>query len=174
MIVVADKLSYHYGHNSTAFSFCPAKFLFFCKLLYLVLLLLPITPPRSRGQHGNLGVFSWSVLFLVRGDVGGSAKKVGKRIKELERIYGIKEGRPEKLPNNSVVKSQSALAAQMGISVDTLQNYKALTDMIPELSPTKKTPPENSPLVPCVSVFTAQFLQSQYKGLDRCRLSLCL
>ena len=69
-----------------------------------------------------------------RGDVGGSAKKVGKRIKELERIYGIKEGRPEKLPNNSVVKSQSDIATQMGISVDTLQNYKLLADMIPELS----------------------------------------
>ena len=27
-----------------------------------------------------------------RGDVGGSAKKVGLRIKELERIYGIKQG----------------------------------------------------------------------------------
>nr|DAJ62492.1 MAG TPA: chromosome partitioning protein [Caudoviricetes sp.] len=69
-----------------------------------------------------------------RGDVGGSAKKVGLRIKELERIYGIKEGRPEKLPNNSVVKSQSDIATQMGISVDTLRNYKTLADMIPELS----------------------------------------
>lgn len=27
-----------------------------------------------------------------RGDIGGSVKKVGKRIKELERIYGIKQG----------------------------------------------------------------------------------
>lgn len=27
-----------------------------------------------------------------RGDVGGPAKKVGLRIKELERLYGIKEG----------------------------------------------------------------------------------
>ena len=52
----------------------------------------------------------------------------------MERIYGIKEGRPEKLPNNSVVKSQSDIATQMGISVDTLQNYKLLADMIPELS----------------------------------------
>ena len=68
-----------------------------------------------------------------RGDVGGSVKKVGKRIKELERIYGIREGRPEKLPNNSVVKSQSDIAAQMGISLDTLQNYKMMADMIPEL-----------------------------------------
>ena len=69
-----------------------------------------------------------------RGEIGGSAKKVGKRIKELERLYGIREGRPEKLPNNSVIKkSQSDLAAQMGMSVDTLQNYKMLADMIPEL-----------------------------------------
>ena len=43
-------------------------------------------------------------------DIGGSAKKVGRRIKELERLYGIREGRPEKLPNNSVV-TQSDLAS---------------------------------------------------------------
>ena len=68
-----------------------------------------------------------------RGDVGGSARKMGMRIRELERLYGVKEGRPEKLPNNSVV-NQSDIASQMGISVDTLQNYKLLSDMIPELS----------------------------------------
>lgn len=67
-----------------------------------------------------------------RGDIGGSAKKVGRRIKELERLYGIREGRPEKLPNISAV-TQSDLATQLGISVDTLQNYKMLADMIPEL-----------------------------------------
>ena len=70
-----------------------------------------------------------------RGDVGGSAKKVGLRIKELERIYGVKQGNNQhsSLPNNSV-SSQSDIATQMGISVDTLQNYKLLADMIPELS----------------------------------------
>lgn len=67
-----------------------------------------------------------------RGDIGGSAKKVGRRIKELERLYGVREGRPEKLPNISAV-TQSDLATQLGISVDTLQNYKMLADMIPEL-----------------------------------------
>ena len=70
-----------------------------------------------------------------RGEVGGSAKKIGKRIKELERLYGIKEGNNQynhSLPNNSV-STQSDLATQMGISVDTLQNYKLLADMIPEL-----------------------------------------
>lgn len=76
-----------------------------------------------------------------RGDVGGSSKKVGKRIKELERIYGIQHGGDhgnqytEAKPNNSdLPKSQSDLAEQMGISVDTLQNYKLLADMIPELA----------------------------------------
>lgn len=77
-----------------------------------------------------------------RGDVGGSAKKVGKRIKELERIYGIRHGAKEfqgnqyseVTTNNSVSpKSQEDIAAQMGISVDTLQNYKMMAEMIPEL-----------------------------------------
>ena len=71
-------------------------------------------------------------MFIGFFDIGGSAKKVGKRIKELERLYGVREGRPEKLPNNSVV-TQSDLASQLGISVDTLQNYKMLSNMIPEL-----------------------------------------
>ena len=70
-----------------------------------------------------------------RGNVGGSSNKVGKRIKELERIYGIEKGNNQhsSLPNNSV-SSQAELAEQMGISVDTLQNYKLLADMIPELA----------------------------------------
>lgn len=70
-----------------------------------------------------------------RGDVGGSAKKVGKRIKELERIYGVRDGSSGKRslePNYSVL-NQSDIAAQMGISVDTLQNYKMMAEMIPEL-----------------------------------------
>lgn len=70
-----------------------------------------------------------------RGDIGGSAKKVGLRIKELERLYGIRDGSGGKRslePNNSGLK-QSDIATQLGISVDTLQNYKMLSDMIPEL-----------------------------------------
>lgn len=73
-----------------------------------------------------------------RGDIGGSAKKVGRRIKELERLYGIHQGNGsnqyEQKPNNSAIAvTQSDLATQLGISVDTLQNYKMLADMIPEL-----------------------------------------
>ena len=75
----------------------------------------------------------------------GSAKKVGLRIKELERIYGIKQGGSGfygnrhtenniETPNNSeTLKTQEQLAKEMGFSVDTLNNYKKLTEMIPEL-----------------------------------------
>jgi acetyl-CoA carboxylase alpha subunit len=36
--------------------------------------------------------------------------------------------------NKSEAPKKTQLAAQMGISVDTLQNYKLLSEMIPELS----------------------------------------
>lgn len=60
----------------------------------------------------------------------------------MERLYGIQNGATsfqgnqyEVVTNKSEApkKSQSDLAAQMGMSVDTLQNYKMLADMIPEL-----------------------------------------
>lgn len=67
-----------------------------------------------------------------RGDVGGSAKKVGLRIKELERIYGIHNG--NQLSNNYKAEiKQTELADKLGMSMQTLQNYKKLTEMIPEL-----------------------------------------
>ena len=70
-----------------------------------------------------------------RGDVGGSSKKVGKRIKELERIYRIEHGNNQYGDEkNSCPKTQSQLASDMGMDVRTLQNYKLLADMIPELS----------------------------------------
>lgn len=81
-----------------------------------------------------------------RGDIGGSAKKVGRRIMELERLYGVRDGSSNEKgnnrigePNNSVDNvTQSDLAAKLGMSVDTLQNYKMLADMIPELEEYQK------------------------------------
>lgn len=72
-----------------------------------------------------------------RGDVGGSAKKVGLRIKELERIYGIQHGgvrNDQAEKNSSCSKNQSQLASDMKMDIRTLRNYKLLADMIPELS----------------------------------------
>lgn len=79
-----------------------------------------------------------------RGDVGGSAKKVGLRIKELERIYGIKQGGSgfygnrhteslESSNNYKTLKTEEDVAKEIGISIASLQNYKKLTEMIPEL-----------------------------------------
>lgn len=71
-----------------------------------------------------------------RGDVGGSAKKIGIRIKELERIYSIKQGgdRFRAKENNFPLVSQQDIANKLGITVKTLRNYKKLTEMVPELS----------------------------------------
>mgnify|MGYP004483982301 CR=1 FL=1 len=74
------------------------------------------------------------VQMLSNGEIGESAKKVGKRIKELERIYGIEHGGDRKTSNPKVSDlNQSDIAEMIGISVDTLNNYKKLTELIPEL-----------------------------------------
>ena len=60
---------------------------------------------------------------------------------ELERLYGIRDGSFNAKGNNRIGEqnnsvdnvTQSDLAAKLGMSVDTLQNYKMLADMIPEL-----------------------------------------
>lgn len=64
--------------------------------------------------------------------------KFGRCIQTLERIYGIREGSAGKVsknlePNNSVPKSENDLANQLGLSADTLQNYKRLASAIPEI-----------------------------------------
>lgn len=50
------------------------------------------------------------------------------------KIKNVQRTKPMQKPNNSVIaKTQSDIATQIGISVDTLQNCKLLADMIPEL-----------------------------------------
>ena len=64
-----------------------------------------------------------------------TAKKLGRCIKELERIYGIEHGNNQfdRTPKVSDSLNQEQLAEMSGISVDTLNNYKKLTKLIPEL-----------------------------------------
>ena len=62
--------------------------------------------------------------------------KLGRCIKELERIYGIEHGgnRNHQDENfSSCVKTQKDLSDELGIDVRTMQNYKKLTELIPEL-----------------------------------------
>lgn len=68
--------------------------------------------------------------------------KLGRCIKELERIYGIQHGSTsfqgnqynEVSPKVSESPTQEQLADMIGISVDTLNNYKKLTELVPEIS----------------------------------------
>ena len=66
---------------------------------------------------------------------------MGRCIKELERIYGVRDGSANEKGNNRIGEpkvsddqlSQSDIADMIGISVDTLSNYKKLTELVPEL-----------------------------------------
>lgn len=66
--------------------------------------------------------------------------KLGRCIKELERIYGIKQGNNQRTSNNFKAsnnfkssKTQEDLAKELGITVQSINNYKKLTEIIPEL-----------------------------------------
>lgn len=60
--------------------------------------------------------------------------KLGRCIKELERIYGVEHGGDRKTSNPKLSDlNQSDIAEMIGVSVDTLNNYKKLTELIPEL-----------------------------------------
>ncbi|CAB1252018.1 ParB domain-containing protein [Ruminococcaceae bacterium BL-6] len=68
-----------------------------------------------------------------RGDISSSSLKMGRIICELERIYNVKSGRPEKTSDIVGNKNQEDIAKELGMSVDSLNNYKKLTTLIPEL-----------------------------------------
>ena len=71
-----------------------------------------------------------------RGTIGGSSVKLGRRIRELERIYGIHNGGNDKVTRANNVQSgftQEDLANQLGISVRTLQNAKSLPTLPVEI-----------------------------------------
>lgn len=62
--------------------------------------------------------------------------KLGRCLKELERIEGIQHGgsrSEEAKPQNAVLKTQADLAKELGISVDKIQRYKALAEASPTL-----------------------------------------
>jgi len=60
--------------------------------------------------------------------------KMGRCIKELERIYGIEKGNNGS--SSAIIaepKTQKDLADELGISERTLRGYKSLTTTIPEI-----------------------------------------
>lgn len=77
--------------------------------------------------------------IMQRGVGNVNAMKMAKCIKELERIYGIRQGSAGKvgvLESDNLtpkVKKQEDLANQIGISKQQLSDYKKLNELIPEL-----------------------------------------
>lgn len=62
--------------------------------------------------------------------------KLGRCIKELERIYGIQHGNNQydRSSNNfKSIKTQEDLAQELGVTIQSINNYKKLAEMIPEL-----------------------------------------
>lgn len=75
-----------------------------------------------------------------RGIGNTNQKKMGLCIKELDRIYGIREGSAGKVSkkiesNNFTPNTEEELLKSLGLGLtrQTIQNYKKLTEMIPEL-----------------------------------------
>lgn len=70
-----------------------------------------------------------------RGDIGGSSIKLGRRIKELERIYGIKQGNNQhNEDSNNVGKlTQEDLLKRLGLNKETYRQAKSLANLSPEI-----------------------------------------
>ena len=71
-----------------------------------------------------------------RGNIGGSSVKLGRRIRELERIYGIHNGGNDKVArssNGTTGYTESDLANQLGIDINTLKRAKSLTTLPTEI-----------------------------------------
>lgn len=69
-----------------------------------------------------------------RGIGNPNSVKLGRCIRELERIEGVRDGSHGTKSEVQNAHRQSDLAKEIGISVDQLKRYKSLTNLIPELS----------------------------------------
>lgn len=103
---------------------------------------------------------------MQRGVGNVNAMKMAKCIKELERIYGIRQGSisdgsnqyTKRADGNNFAeqKTQEDLAKQIGISKQQLSDYKKLNELIPELQSLvetgdlKSTNKRNSNRIRCV------------------------
>lgn len=98
--------------------------------------------------------------------------KFGRCIKELERIYGIKNGGDRKSePTKLGVKTQKELAEELSMSSEQLRKYKSLTDLIPELQDAvqsgKITATTAMGFVKKLSVEEQEQLAEQIRGKDK-------
>lgn len=75
-----------------------------------------------------------------RGTIGGSTIKLGRRIKEYERIYGIKQGGDRSKSNNVGVEfSQEDLLKKLDLNKETYRQAKKLASLPPEIQEAVET-----------------------------------
>lgn len=104
-------------------------------------------------SRGNFSLRLWTIQtktrtakFLAQLLTIQMQKKLGRCIKELERIYGIREGSSNEKGNNQYSLSkvftssenhkphnQTELAESYGVTKQTMNNYMRMASMIPEL-----------------------------------------
>ena len=70
-----------------------------------------------------------------RGNIGDSSVKLGRRIRELERIYGIQQGnnQHQEVSNNVGKLTQEDLLKQLGLNKETYRQAKSLTTLPTEI-----------------------------------------
>lgn len=74
--------------------------------------------------------------ILQRGIGNPNPIKLGRCIKELERIYGVRDGSTNKqgtIVGENFSFTQKDLANELGLDIRTMQNYKKLTELVLEL-----------------------------------------
>lgn len=71
-----------------------------------------------------------------RGIGNTNAVKLGRCLKELDRIYGFQKGNNQHTDSlvQNAPSSQKELADGMGISIDAYKRYESLTNLIPEIA----------------------------------------
>ena len=94
-----------------------------------------ITEMRSYDSEDKVIKDLLETNIRQRGEIGGSTVKLGRRIKELERIYGIQQGNNQHKEDSNIVGklTQEDLLKQLGLNKETYRQAKSLTTLPPEI-----------------------------------------
>lgn len=102
---------------------------------------VPVTFREDKGEDEILKQLI-ETNIRQRGIGNTNPIKFGRCLKELDRIYGVRNGSANEKGNNRIgqvqnaphQKTQTDIATEIGISVDQYKRYEALTNLIPEIA----------------------------------------